>query len=53
MGEVALRGLALDLEDGLRGERGGARGGAGRQARARRLEALRSLGSGVAHDSAT
>ncbi len=47
MGEVTLRRVALELEDGLRAARAD-RGNT--QARARRLEALRELGNGVAHD---
>ena len=52
MGEVTLRRLALELEDRLRGETAAREAAQARQARARRLEALRGLGSDVAHDFA-
>ena len=50
MGEVSLRRLALELEGRLRDERAAREAAQARQTQARRLEALRGLGSGVAHD---
>jgi signal transduction histidine kinase len=52
MGEVTLRRMALDLEDRLRAETAAREAAQARQAQARRLEALRELGSNVAHDFA-
>ena len=52
MSEVTLRRLALELEGRLRGETAARQALRAQDARTRRLEALRELGSSIAHDFA-